>query len=233
MTEQVANTVSGQLSGDITDVQATATLVDASAFPTSGDWRLRVDDELMLVTGVAGAVLTVTRGIEGTANVAHADGRAVKMVHTAAALLAHIGEVAPGSELAYVEYTSDASLTNTTEGTAHTVVTAPAIVFDGATAVWLEFYCEAARPDPANIGATMTVLFTDGGTALGQAQVAQTPVVGANFKAGALVRRRLTPSAASHTYDARGFVSVGTGILKAGAGGAGLFLPGYIRITKA
>lgn len=227
MSEQIANTVSNQLNGAITDVATSVTLVDASSFPTTGDFRLKVDAELMLVTGVAGSVLTVTRGIEGTTNVAHSDGRAVKLVYTAAAIAAG----SPGAELDYVEFTADSTITATTEGTASTVVTGSAVTYDGVEKIMLEFFCEAVRPDPAVAGQTVTLLFTDGGTALGQAQI-QVPVTGSNLKVQAVVKRRLTPSAASHTYDVRAFVSSGTGLIKAGAGGAGLFLPGFLRITR-
>jgi hypothetical protein len=42
-----------------------------------------------------------------------------------------------------------------------------------------------------------------------------------------------TPSSGSRTYSIRGSVSSGTGVVQAGAGGAGNYAPGYIRIEKA
>ena len=45
--------------------------------------------------------------------------------------------------------------------------------------------------------------------------------------------RLLTPSAGSHVYSIQAQESGGTGVLvKAGAGGAGNFLPAYIRVTR-
>ena len=44
--------------------------------------------------------------------------------------------------------------------------------------------------------------------------------------------RRLTPSNASHTYSIRGFVTSGTGVAAAGAGGSTALMPAFIRITK-
>lgn len=43
-------------------------------FPTQPEFRIRVSEEKMLVTGVAGTTWTVTRGIEGTTAASHAVG---------------------------------------------------------------------------------------------------------------------------------------------------------------
>ena len=59
----------------------------ATPWPTDGStFRLRVDDEVMLVTGVAGNVATVTRGAEGSTAVAHAMGATVTNILTAGAM---------------------------------------------------------------------------------------------------------------------------------------------------
>ena len=47
---------------------------DATHFPTKPEFRVRIGQELLLVTGVAGATWTVTRGIEGTTAADHAAG---------------------------------------------------------------------------------------------------------------------------------------------------------------
>lgn len=87
MTEQFANDAVTSLNGFIAADATSLTVRDASAFPTTGDFRLRVDAELMLVTAVADKVFTVTRGIEGSTAVAHASGTEVKHVLTAASLV--------------------------------------------------------------------------------------------------------------------------------------------------
>ena len=85
-TERFANQASTALStlvgvGDLSiSVQAT------THFPTSPEFRIRIGQELMLVTGVAGATWTVTRGIEGTVALSHAIGTAVVSVMTAGGL---------------------------------------------------------------------------------------------------------------------------------------------------
>jgi hypothetical protein len=77
----------------------TLTVVDPSKFPGTGNFRLRVGTsknyEYMMVTGVAGAVFTLTRAIEGSAAVAHAVGEPVAHVLTAGSVAA----IASGTSL--------------------------------------------------------------------------------------------------------------------------------------
>jgi hypothetical protein len=137
--------------------------------------------------------------------------------------------VAPGTELAYNEFTAAVAVSATTEATATTVVTASAVSFDGSTAAWVEFYCPYLDAGAAanNI---ILVLFQDG-VAIGRLGVstgngASQPTLAHSS------RRRLTPAAGSRTYSVRAQVNAGTGSVGAGAGGAGAYLPGYILITR-
>jgi len=67
--------------GDLSiSVQATTN------FPGSPEFRIRIGQELMLVTGVSGTTWTVTRGIEGTTPASHAPGSIVVAVLTSGAL---------------------------------------------------------------------------------------------------------------------------------------------------
>jgi hypothetical protein len=77
------------LKSDITDIQTTLEVNSATSFPTTGNFRIRVDNEIMLVTGVASAVFTVTRGAESTVGAAHTIGATVSHVLTAGALDTH------------------------------------------------------------------------------------------------------------------------------------------------
>lgn len=82
--EQYANDAVSSLVGAIDDSVTTATLADASAFPASGDFRVKLSRaELALCTGVAGNVLTLVRGVEGIPATDHADGAEVSMVLSA------------------------------------------------------------------------------------------------------------------------------------------------------
>lgn len=127
-------------------------------------------------------------------------------------------------ELGYAQFTSNVSVTATTEASANTVVSASAISFDGSTIALVEFY--AARIDP---GSTFTSVFLfQDGASLGQ--IGQTLTAGPSI----YVARRLTPASGSRTYSIRAAVNAGTGTIYAGAGGgSGTIMPGFILITRA
>lgn len=73
------STLSETLDGSETDVD----VVNASSFPTSGDFVINVEGELMKVTAVSSNTFTVERGAEGTDAVSHPLGAQVKNVLTA------------------------------------------------------------------------------------------------------------------------------------------------------
>lgn len=85
-TEQFANkpvtTLNGAIDGDDTSL----VVGSASLFPTVPQFRILVESEYMLVTGVTGTTFTVTRGVEGSSNVSHANGVPVTHILTAGAL---------------------------------------------------------------------------------------------------------------------------------------------------
>src|SRR5262245_64876015 len=64
-----------------------------------------------------------------------------------------------GAELAYAEITAAVNLTATTEATANTIITAPAVTVDGSTAILIMFYSQYVYP---GTGATSLWLFQDG-----------------------------------------------------------------------
>jgi hypothetical protein len=132
-------------------------------------------------------------------------------------------------DLAYVEYTANVSITATTEGTAQQIVTAPAITY-AATPIMVEFYSPGISPDAGIVGRTLILVLEDGTTPLGQIAAVSTPGTGAGIYPTYVVRK-LTPTAASHTYNVRGYVSAGTGTVRAGTGGAGNYIQGFIRVT--
>ena len=86
--EQYANNAQTTLASGITDADSTLTVADASAFPGRPQFRILVDEELMLVTAVSGTTWTVERGVEGTVAAAHSSGAAVIHILTAASLRA-------------------------------------------------------------------------------------------------------------------------------------------------
>jgi hypothetical protein len=84
--ERFVNNAITTLNGSINASQTTLIVVNASSFPTNGNFRIIIDSELMLVTGVSGTTFTVTRAIESTIGATHASGKDVKAVLTKGAL---------------------------------------------------------------------------------------------------------------------------------------------------
>lgn len=88
--ETFANRSRGVLEGAINNAVTTLTLEtgDGAAFPSDGNFRIRIDDEIMIVGARASDTLSsITRGAEGTAAASHADGAEVTHPLTAGALL--------------------------------------------------------------------------------------------------------------------------------------------------
>ena len=69
---------SSTLSSAITASQTTISVASASGFPTSGNYRIRIDDEDLTVTSGQGTTTwTVTRGVNGTTAAAHVSAQTV------------------------------------------------------------------------------------------------------------------------------------------------------------
>jgi hypothetical protein len=87
MAENFANNYSTAIdeTGGIDASQTTFDVLSLGGAPAV-NFRIKVENELMLVTGVSSPTLTVTRGIESTTAATHADGTLVTHVVTAAAL---------------------------------------------------------------------------------------------------------------------------------------------------
>jgi len=85
MAEQFKNLASTTLSEDIDDAATEFDVASVMGF-TGGNFRILIDSEIMLVTGVSGTTLTVSRHQEGTSAIAHSTGADVKHVLTAGAL---------------------------------------------------------------------------------------------------------------------------------------------------
>jgi hypothetical protein len=88
MTEKYVNTVQTTLAVAITSsAQSTITVSTTTGFPTTGQFRILVINELMLVTGVSGTTWAVSRAIEGSTAVSSAPiGSQVNAIFTAGAL---------------------------------------------------------------------------------------------------------------------------------------------------
>lgn len=134
-------------------------------------------------------------------------------------------------ELDYAQFTSPVSPTATTEATANTIVTGAAKTYSGTLIVVLEFFAPRVRPDDSS-NAQMVFSLWDGSTDTGQIAYVGNPPSATSPQHSVYGKRRFTPSAATHTYSIRAHVSAGTGYVGAGAGGAGVLVPGFMRITR-
>lgn len=166
----------------------------------------------------------------GTPNIGHATLRNVQNEMS----LTLIGG-APYSlgELAYVEGVGSGGLiaiTATTEATANAVVSAGAVTYAG-TPVLIEFGAPYLRSRASNV---LFLILFDGSTPLGQLGIVGGGAMSDCYHPGAVMRRRLTPSAGAHTYNVKAYISGGaTGEVGCDTGGTGAALPAYIRITAA
>lgn len=129
-----------------------------------------------------------------------------------------------GTELDYVEKTSNVTVTGS-DGSPTTVVTANAVSFDGSTRVCIEMFVPVIQGDA---GIAVFELW-EGSNDLGYMGEAGPTSTGC-----VMMRRFLTPTSGSKTYQLMAWQSGGNKTLSMGSGlSSGTFNPGYIRITLA
>jgi hypothetical protein len=129
--------------------------------------------------------------------------------------------------LAYAERTTNLGLTTSRQD----VLASPTTVYSG-TPVIVEFFSPRVV-GPANVNGTAVLELWDGSTEYGRiAEVGFGAWGSGNLSVAVpvLVRRRITPSAGSHTFKIVGLTTTSTGTVGAGAGGSAVLVPAYIRI---
>jgi hypothetical protein len=84
--EKYSNDASTTLNGAINNSVTSLVVTSATKFPTTGNFRIKIDSEYMLVTAVSGTTFTVTRGIEGSVAASHSNSVAVYHVLTKGSL---------------------------------------------------------------------------------------------------------------------------------------------------
>jgi hypothetical protein len=128
----------------------------------------------------------------------------------------------------YVPIVSSVNFTATSEATANTVVTSSAITYDGSTPINILF--ATPRVDLPSTAVAFLALY-DGASSIG---IACTLSAASGNAFATTFNRRLAPSAGSHTYSARAYVTVsGTGTVFAGTGGAASQIPAFIQISRS
>jgi hypothetical protein len=86
MPEVFANNAQSNLNGSINSSTTSVAVNNAAAFPSTGNFRILVDSEIMLVTSVSTNTFTVVRAQEGTTGAAHTSGAICTHVLTAGAM---------------------------------------------------------------------------------------------------------------------------------------------------
>lgn len=131
-------------------------------------------------------------------------------------------------EVGYTSYTADVACTATTVGTANQIISSGAITYENVPHL-IEFYC------PRRVGASVSnfLIIRDSTTVLGTLA----RFGGSENMGGLYTMYRITPTAASHTYNVAAWnASAGTTTYEAGTGGtagdASTDVAGFIRISR-
>jgi len=88
--ERFANDAASTLDGQIDAAVTSLDVISAADFPAEGDFRIVVDNEIMLVTGVSSNTFTVVRARENTTGVTHGDGVSVIQIITVGGLQRYV-----------------------------------------------------------------------------------------------------------------------------------------------
>jgi hypothetical protein len=208
-----------------------ADLDDVTGTPDTGEAPVWDGDSFELTNVATQAELDAHTGDTSDAHdasaISVADAGAIFTGADVEAVLAELYGKLP-RELDYAQITSSVGCTATSEATANSIVTGNAVTYDGSTVILIEFYMPLWTHSANN---NCYLVLYDGSSSIGKVgQLFQTANSGIN---PIRVARRLTPSAASHTYSIRGYTDTGgTFTAFAGAGGSGNLMPAFIRITK-
>lgn len=134
-------------------------------------------------------------------------------------------------EVGHQPITSDVSVTATTEGTANSVVSLGAITYE-AVEHRFSFFSPSCRPDTGAAGRTLTFVLLDSTTVVYGIWGRMAAPAAAAANAPVSLEARFTPTAGSHTYNVRAFVSAGTGLIQANTGGAGTIAPAFLCVER-
>jgi len=145
-------------------------------------------------------------------------------------LLASTGGGGVGVVMDYVEITATVNVTSTNEAAPDTIIAGNNVAYTGGAVLF-----ECFIPDiNATNAVILTPLLLQDGVSLGR--LASMPIavaVGTGVFFGPwYFARKITPAAGNHTLTLAGFNgAAGTIVVEAGAGGAGVLVPAFIRVT--
>jgi hypothetical protein len=136
-----------------------------------------------------------------------------------------------GQELDYVEITTGVTITGTAEGSETTVITGTSQAYDGTT-IMTHFYSPGVDFDATAAAEALIVVLYDGATILGRiaVRIADSATSYRDPIEGWL---RITPTVDTHQYIVKAYKATGsTAAVGAGAGGSGVNVPAFLRITQ-
>lgn len=99
--EQMKNAIKTTLTAAVDNVTnpVTVSVTDVTQFPSEGNFRIKIDSEILLVTAVAGSNLTATRAQEGTTIASHTNGAEVAHIVTKVGLENYVRKLIGRPEL--------------------------------------------------------------------------------------------------------------------------------------
>jgi len=135
--------------------------------------------------------------------------------------------------VAYAEFSTDVTVSGTTEAAANSVVEAPGFIPNGRDSFWLEFVAPGVSPG-ASAGASVVLVVYDNGSPLfaGTSAIAQViNNAAAAYTTSVSTKLKIkSPTAVVHVYSVRAFRAVANGTVNGTSGGIGR--PGSINITR-
>lgn len=133
--------------------------------------------------------------------------------------------VGPETALAYAEITSNVTITSTSEGSPTNVIIAPSVTTIAGQAVYIEFSSPRIEP---NASETVYLNVWRDSTNLGRVYVA------GGLQNGQVVKLRDVPGTGTFVYKVAGWLNTaGSAFVRAGAGGAGNYVPALITVTNS
>lgn len=156
--EILKNNPSTTLSAAVADTVTTSVSVTSGAvFPSTGNFRIIIDSEIMLVTAVATNTLTVVRAQEGTAAATHASAAPVTQILTAGSVKQYLRDNLPGADGSKPPYRLLDKNGNTLTSASFTAVnTTNATITDADDAIILRKATQGAVQDMALLARAYT-----------------------------------------------------------------------------
>ena len=194
---------------------------------TPGTWvdAGSVGNLVTSVFGRAGAVVLTAADVEGLFTAAN-------QVFQGTGIGTGALVIPAGFEIAYDQITSTVNVTGTSAGSPTAIISGTAHTYENVPYLFT-FFTVYLQP-PSTTGGYITVTLTEDGSDIGRIAFSQNDVSGGQGEVSIVGQIRFTPSAGSHTFGITSYVSSTTGTpeVRAGAGGADVNPPAFLRITK-